>query len=136
MGLFTKFEALAEGRAELGALGIDPFAVQIEKIISPTEGIALSFQVKNTGDRRGQEVVQLYLEDVVSSVATPVKELRGFAKLDLAPGETKTCTFKLTPDDLALFDANLKRVVEPGQFNVMIGASSEDIRLKGKFHVK
>lgn len=104
--------------------------------ISPTEGIALSFQVKNTGDRRGQEVVQLYLEDVVSSVATPVKELRGFAKLDLAPGETKTCTFKLTPDDLALFDANLKRVVEPGQFNVMIGASSEDIRLKGKFHVK
>ncbi len=104
--------------------------------IAPADGVEVRCTVTNTGRRRGKETVQLYIEDVVSSVATPVKELRGFAKLDLAPGETKTCSFRLTPDELALFDANLNRVVEPGQFNVMIGASSEDIRLKGEFRVK
>jgi beta-glucosidase len=65
-----------------------------------------------------------------------VKELRGFAKLDLVPGETRTCSFKLTPDDLALYDADLKRVVEPDQFNVMIGSSSEAIHLQGELLVK
>ena len=63
-----------------------------------------SVQVKNIGDRPGNETVQLYLEDLVSSVATPVKQLRGFTKVRSTPGETKTCTFKLTPDDLALLD--------------------------------
>ena len=92
--------------------------------------------MKNTGDRPGKETVQLYLEDLVSSVATPVKQLRGFAKVALDPGETKTCTFKLTPDDLALYDQDLKRVVEPGRFRVMVGSSSEDIRLTGEFQVK
>ncbi len=92
--------------------------------------------MKNVGDRPGKETVQLYLDDVVSSVSTPVKQLRGFAKLALEPGETKTCSFKLTPDDLTLFDADLRRVVEPGQFRVMVGASSEDIRLTGEFRVK
>ena len=104
--------------------------------ISPGEGIEVRCQVKNTGDRRGQEVVQLYIEDILSSVATSVKELRGFAKLDLAPGESKTCSFMLTTDDLALYDADLKRVVEPDQFNVMIGSSSEAIHLQGELLVK
>jgi beta-glucosidase len=80
--------------------------------------------------------VQLYLEDVVSSVVTPAKQLRGFAKLTLAAGEAKTCTFHLTPDDLALLDRDLKRVVEPGEFRLMVGSSSEDIRLRGSFQVK
>jgi beta-glucosidase len=104
--------------------------------IAPTESLEIQLRVKNIGGRPGKETVQLYLEDPVSSVATPVKQLRGFAKLDLEPGEAKTCSFTLTPDDLALYDQNLKRVVEPGQFRVMIGASSEDIRLTGDFQVR
>ncbi len=105
------------------------------RAITPSEGLEIQAQVKNTGDRPGKETVQLYLEDVVS-VATPVKQLRGFAKLAIDPGETKTCTFRLTSDDLALFDKDLKRVVEPGQFRVMVGSSSEDIHLTGQFEVK
>ena len=93
-------------------------------------------QVKNAGDRPGKETVQLYVEDLVSSVTTPVKQLRGFRKLELAPGESKTCTFRLTRDDLALYDKDLRRVVEPGRFRVMVGASSEDIRLTDEFDVK
>ena len=91
---------------------------------------------ESSGDRAGSETVQLYLEDVVSSVSTPVKQLRGFAKVALPPGETRTCTFTLRPDDLALYDQALRRVVEPGQFRVMAGASAEDIRLRGEFWVK
>lgn len=104
--------------------------------IAPSQNLEVRMRVKNTGHRAGAEVVQLYLEDVVGSVSTPVKELRGFAKVFLQPGEEKTCVFKLRPDDLALYDANLRRVVEPGQFKVMVGASSEDIRLRADFHVK
>jgi len=103
--------------------------------ITPSQGLEVRVQVKNAGDRAGAEVVQLYLEDVISSVSTPVKELRGFAKVFLQPGEQRSCVFKLTPDDLALYDANLRRVVEPGQFRAMVGASSEDIRLKTEFQV-
>jgi beta-glucosidase len=104
--------------------------------IAATNGIELQLRVKNAGDRAGKETIQLYIEDVVSSVSTPVKQLRGFAKVALEPGETKTCTFKLTPDDLALYDADMRRVVEPGLFRVMVGASSDDIRLKSEFRVK
>jgi beta-glucosidase len=104
--------------------------------ISPSEAIEVRATIQNTGDRPGSEVVQLYIEDVVSSVATPVKQLRGFSKISLSPGESKTCTFRLTADDLALYDQQLRRVVEPGQFRVMIGASAEDIRMEGEFVVK
>jgi beta-glucosidase len=104
--------------------------------IGPAEGIEVRLRVRNTGNRPGKETVQLYLEDVVSRVSTPVKQLRGFAKLVLQAGEAKTCSFTLAPDDLALFDADLKRIVEPGQFRVLVGASSEDIRLTGEFQVK
>jgi beta-glucosidase len=69
-------------------------------------------------------------------VATPVQHLRGFAKRALDPGAARTCTFRLTPDDLALYDKDLNRVVEPGRFRVMIGSSSPDIRLTGEFTVK
>jgi beta-glucosidase len=97
--------------------------------------ITVSFDVKNTGSREGDEIVQLYTRDLVSSVTTYEKNLRGFERVHLKPDETKTITFTLTPDDLALWDRNMRFVVEPGTFRVMIGAASEDIRLKGDFSI-
>ena len=97
--------------------------------------LSVSADIRNTGNRPGEEVVQLYIEDVISSVATPVKELRGFVRVRLDPGETTTVRFDLTPDDLALYDRDLRKVVEPGEFRIFIGSSSEDIRLKGHFSV-
>ena len=97
--------------------------------------LVVSADVRNTGGRAGEEVVQLYLEDVISTVARPGKELKGFAKVRLEPGEKRTVRFELTPDDLALYDRNLRRIVEPGEFRIFIGSSSEDIRLKGRFAV-
>ena len=103
--------------------------------IGPAGAVTVSADIKNTGSRAGEEVVQLYIQDVISTVATPVKELKGFVRIRLAPGEKTTVKFELTPDDLALFDKDLKRVVEPGEFKIFVGASSEDIRLKGGFGV-
>ena len=97
--------------------------------------VQVSVDVKNTGDRAGDEIVQLYLNDEVSSVTRPVKELKGFERIALAPGETKNVRFKLTPEDLSFLDENLARTVEPGKFNVMVGASSKDIRMRGSFNV-
>jgi beta-glucosidase len=104
--------------------------------IAPTDRLEIKVRVRNAGDRPGKETVQLYLEDVISSVATPVQQLRGFTKVALEPGEARTCTFRLTPDDLALYDKDFKRVVEPGRFRVMVGSSSRDIHLTGEFEVK
>ena len=98
--------------------------------------INVKVDVQNVGKREGKDVVQLYINDVKSSVVTPVKELRGFNKVNLLPGEKKTVEFTLTPEELSLLDKNLDRVVEPGVFEVMIGSSSEDIRLKGEFEIK
>jgi beta-glucosidase len=81
-------------------------------------------------------VVQLYINDVISTVTTPVKELRGFEKVTLNPGEKERVEFTLKPEHLSLLDQNLKRIVEPGMFDVMVGSSSADIRLKGEFEVK
>jgi beta-glucosidase len=103
--------------------------------IGPAGTVIVSADIKNTGNRTGDEVVQLYLQDVISTVATPVKELRGFVRVRLVPGEKTTVKFELTSDDLALLDKGLKRVVEPGEFRIFIGASSEDIRLKCRFDV-
>ena len=102
----------------------------------PQGEITVSCEVTNTGDRTGDEVVQLYLRDEVSSVTTYMKVLRGFERITLNPGETKKVTFILTPQDLGLWDKNNKFVVEPGMFKVMIGAASTDIRLEGKFNIK
>lgn len=79
--------------------------------------------------------MQLYIRDVISSVVTPVKQLKGFSKVELNSGEKKTIRFRLTPEDLSLLDRHLQRVVEPGTFKVMIGRSSQDIRLTGTFEV-
>ena len=91
--------------------------------------------VKNTGMREGDEVVQLYIHDLVSSVTTYEKVLRGFERVHLKPGETKTVAFTLTPADLALWDRSMHFVVEPGMFKVMVGSGSEDIRLSGDFEI-
>jgi beta-glucosidase len=99
----------------------------------PSDSVEVEVKLKNVGSRPGSEVVQLYLKDVVTSVSRPIKELRGFRKLALQPGETTTCTFTLRPEDLALLDAQLKPVVEPGEFRIQVGSSSEDIRLTGAF---
>jgi beta-glucosidase len=104
--------------------------------IGPAGSIEISADIKNSGGRSGEEIVQLYIQDVISTVSTPVKELKGFAKIGLEPGQTKTVKFMLTPEDLALYNQRLERVVEPGQFKVFIGSSSEDIRLSGDFTVK
>ena len=95
--------------------------------------VTVSCTVKNTGKMKGDEVVQLYLNDEVSSVTRYVKMLRGFERVTLAPGEAKKVTFTLTPDDLKLYNRSMEHVVEPGRFNVYIGSSSEDVRLKGSF---
>ncbi len=97
--------------------------------------ITVSCDVKNTGSRAGVEIVQLYTRDVVSSVITYEKNLRGFERVDLKPGETKTVTFTLIPTDLEMLDENMHWIVEPGKFNVMIGSSSQDIRLRGDFEI-
>jgi beta-glucosidase len=84
----------------------------------------------NTGKREGTEVVQLYIRDRVSSVTRPVKELKGFRKVRLQPGETITVALDITPDELAFYDENMKYVVEPGEFEIMVGNSSRDVDLQ------
>lgn len=98
--------------------------------------ITVSVDVANTGKIKGDEVVQLYLKDEVSSVTTYEYDLRGFERVPLLPGEKKTVKFVLHPDDLALLDKNMNWTVEPGKFQVMIGSSSEDIKLKAEFEVE
>lgn len=83
----------------------------------------------------GDEVVQLYIRDVIGSVTTYEKNLRGFERVHLKPGEIRRVKFTVQPEDLALYDERHEWVVEPGEFRVMAGASSEDIRLKGSFQV-
>lgn len=87
--------------------------------------------IRNTGAMAGEEVVQLYLRDEVATVARPILELKGFARVHLDPGEARTVRFTLTPAMLAMLDGHLRWVVEPGDVRVMIGASSKDIRLRG-----
>ena len=78
--------------------------------------VSISVDVRNTGDRKGSEVVQLYVRDLIASVTVPVKELKGFRKIMLEPGEQKTVDFKLNHDDLSLYNKSMELVVEPGDF--------------------
>jgi beta-glucosidase len=98
--------------------------------------VTIKADVANTGKRDGEEVVQLYVNDILASVTRPVKELKGFARIYLKVGEKKTVTFRLPADDLAFYNKKMERKVEPGVFKVMIGNSSADIRLEGEFEVK
>lgn len=98
--------------------------------------IKVSFDVTNTGNREGDEIPQMYLHELVTDVTTYEQNLRGFERIHLKPGETKTVTFTIEPDFLAIWNLEMKRVVEPGKFRVQIGASSQDIRLTGQFAIR
>jgi beta-glucosidase len=89
--------------------------------------VTVSVDVRNTGDRAGDEVVQLYIRDDVASVAEPVKELKGFQRITLAAGEKRTVTFRLTPEAFALYDHDMRRVIEPGTFTIYAGTNSVDL---------
>lgn len=104
-------------------------------VVTQTQPITVRCKVTNTGKRAGDEVVQLYVRDVLSSVTTYEKNLCGFERVHLEPGETKEVSFTIEPRDLQLLDSDNHWVVEPGDFKVMIGASSEDIRLNDRFTV-
>ncbi len=103
--------------------------------IGPDQSVAISLSVTNTGKIAADEVVQLYMRDPVASVARPVKELRGFVRLPLKPGETRRVTFHLHARQTALWKTADQWRVEAGRIDVMVGASSEDIRLRGSFTI-
>jgi len=127
--LFPFGYGLSYTEFEYSNLNISP------KKIRPGETISVTVDVENTGNRNGDEVVQLYLHDKVGSIARPVKELKGFQRISLDSGEKKTVKFELTPESMSMLDINMNRIVEPGTFEVMIGSSSEDIRERSTFEV-
>jgi beta-glucosidase len=96
--------------------------------IGRDESTRVLVDVTNTGDRAGDEVVQLYIRDLVSSITRPVKELKGFQRITLAPGETRSVALDVTPDHLAFWNIDLERVVEPGEFAIMFGPNSVDLQ--------
>ncbi|QNE40039.1 beta-glucosidase [Hymenobacter sp. NBH84] len=109
--------------------------------VSPTESngvvrVQVRCTIQNTSTRPGDEVVQLYLNDKISSTVTPAKQLKKFQRITLKAGEQREVTFELTAEDLKLLNPKMEWVVEPGAFTAMVGASSEDIRLKADFEVK
>ena len=102
-----------------------------------TSGSAtISFVVKNTGRVAGDEVTQLYIRDVLASVARPLTQLAGFQRVRLAPGELKTVSIALSNESLRMLDSDMRWVVEPGVFRIMVGSSSKDIRLRGELTVQ
>lgn len=103
--------------------------------IHPAGTVRVSLDVKNTGDRAGTEIVQLYTHEKTGPVATPVKQLRGFQRVDLKPGETKNVKLSLTPEDLQLLDLDMHWRVVPADFEIMVGRSSEDLPLHGSLKV-
>ncbi len=105
--------------------------------VSKNGKVKVSFTVKNTGSREGAEVAQLYLKDVVASCDRPMKELKGFRRVNLKPGESKTVSLDIDKSAMSFYDMNKKAwVAEPGEFEVLVGASSEDVKLNGKFVLK
>jgi beta-glucosidase len=112
------------------ALTIEP------AVISPGGAATVRCRVKNVGSRAGAEVVQLYVHDEIASVARPVMALAGFARVELQPGEEREVSFRVSPERLRLLDQRMRWVVEPGDFRVMVGSSSRDIRLRGVLTVR
>jgi beta-glucosidase len=121
----------------LSYTAFDYSALTIEPATIGPEGAAVvRARVKNIGPVPGDEVVQLYLRDVLTSVSRPLMELAGFARVHLRPGEEREVSFSLGPEQLRLLDRGMRWVVEPGSFRVMVGASSKDIRLRGEIIVR
>ncbi|WP_296942987.1 beta-glucosidase BglX [uncultured Massilia sp.] len=102
-----------------------------EPVMGQGDKVEVSFTLANTGRRAGEEVAQLYIRDRVSSIVRPLMELKGFRKLKLEPGERRTVRFVIDRDTLAFTDGKLRRVAEPGEFDLMIGSASDAIRLRG-----
>jgi len=100
-----------------------------------SETIEVSATITNTGKYAGEEVVQLYLQDKFGSVVRPIMELRDFQKIKLNPGESRTVKFVIDKEKLSFFNSDLQWVAEPGAFEVMIGSSSTDIKLKSTFEL-
>jgi beta-glucosidase len=108
--------------------------LRVSETVKPGEPVSVSVRVKNTGDRAGKEVVQLYVRDMASSWPRPIKELKRFAKISLQPGESQTLRFELDSRALSCYDPERKAwVAEPGDFEVLIGSSSRDIRAVAAF---
>ncbi len=103
--------------------------------VSPFEELTISMKIKNTGNVPGTEVVQLYLKDVLASMTRPCKELAGFARVELAPGEEKEVRFTVEPSQMAFVDEDMRWKIEKGEFGVELGSSSDDIRLTGSYKV-
>ena len=97
--------------------------------------ITATITVKNTGNRDADEIVQLYIRDMVASISRPIKELKGFKRIHLAAGESKEISFEITPDMLKFYNIELKHVIEPGDFQIMIGANSKEVETLN-FNVK
>ncbi len=97
--------------------------------------IQVSFMIKNTGKRAGEEVVQLYIRDMVSQPVRPIKELKDFKKITLQPGEIRRVTFTIKRDELAFYNDKLERITQPGTFQIMIGSASDYIRLQKSFEL-
>lgn len=107
------------------------------KTLGPDGSITVTIPVSNTGSREGKETVQFYIGDEKASVIRPLKELKGFDKLTIAPGATATATFTIRPSDLSFYDpATASWVAEPGKFKLYIGSSSTDIRATLPFEYK
>jgi beta-glucosidase len=98
--------------------------------VSGNKILELNFTLTNTGERKGEEVVQLYIQDLVASVVRPLKELKGFQKIALNPGESKTIHFTIDRDMLSFYNEDLQWTTEPGDFKLMIGTASDDIKLQ------
>lgn len=113
-------------------LDLEPAVAGIQR----DDTLQITMKVRNTGNVAGEEVVQLYIKDLYASVVRPLKELKGCQRILLKPGESRTLTFAITPDMLKMPNANLDQVIEPGDFRILIGASSKDIRLRGTLTVK
>ncbi|MEO8621580.1 MAG: glycoside hydrolase family 3 N-terminal domain-containing protein [bacterium] len=128
--LFPFGFGLSYSTFEYSSLAIEPAA------IAPSGTAVVRCRVKNTSARAGDEVVQLYIRDVLASVARPVMQLEGFTRVHLEPGEEREVTFTLGREQLQMLDRDMRWVVEPGAFRVMIGASSKDIRLRGELVVR
>ena len=101
----------------------------------PFEAVSIALKIRNAGDRAGTEIVQLYMKDVHASMTRPQKELQGFVRVELRPGEQKTVHFTLQPSQTAFLDEDMRWKIEKGEFEVQIGSSSEDIRLTDSFTV-
>jgi beta-glucosidase len=104
--------------------------------IASEESSTVRFMITNTGHYDGDEVVQLYIKDLYASVVRPVMELKGFQRIHIKEGETKEVEFQITPELLTMLDEEMNRMVEPGEFRIMIGSSSNDIRLREVLRVK